>query len=46
MQHDLVVRGLSPRTQEAYLAAVTGLAKHYRQRPDTFSAQQVEDYLC
>ena len=45
MQHDLVVRGMSPRTQEAYLAAVTGLAKHYRQRPDTLSAQQVEDYI-
>jgi integrase/recombinase XerD len=45
MQHDLVVRGMSPRTQEAYLAAVTGLAKHYRQRPDTLRAQQVEDYL-
>jgi len=45
MQHDLVVRGMSPRTQEAYLAAVTGLAKHYRQRPDTLSVQQVEDYI-
>jgi integrase/recombinase XerD len=45
MEHDLVVRGMSPRTQEAYLAAVTGLAKHYRQRPDMLSGQQVEDYL-
>lgn len=44
-QHDWVVRGLSPRTQEAYLAAVSGLAKPYRQRPDTLSAPQVEDYL-
>jgi site-specific recombinase XerD len=46
MQHDLVLRGMSPRTQEAYLAAVTGLAKHYRQRPDMLRVQQVEDYLC
>src|SRR5882672_5615637 len=45
MQHDLVVRGMSPRTQEAYLAAVKGLAQHYRQRPDTLSAPQVEGYL-
>jgi integrase/recombinase XerD len=45
MQHDLVVRGMSPRTQEAYLAAVKGLAPHYRQRPDTLGAQQVEDYV-
>jgi integrase/recombinase XerD len=45
MQHDLVVRGMSPRTQEAYLAAVKGLAQHYRQRPDTLSEQQVEGYV-
>lgn len=45
MQHDLVVRGMSPRTQEAYLAAVKGLAQHYHQRPDVLSAQQIEDYL-
>ena len=45
MQHDLVVRGMSPRTQEAYLAAVKGLAQYYHQRPDTLSRHQVEDYL-
>src|SRR5712692_1917626 len=45
MQHDLVVRGMSPRTQEAYLAEVAGLAKHYHQRPDILSAQQVEGYV-
>jgi len=45
MQHDLVVRGLSPRTQEAYLAAVAGLAKHYQHRPDTLSVQQIEGYI-
>jgi integrase/recombinase XerD len=45
MQHDLVVRGMSSRTQEAYLAAVKGVAQHYRQRPDTLSAQQVEGYV-
>jgi len=45
MEHDLVVRGMSPRTQEAYLAAVKGLAQHYHQRPDTLSTQQVEGYI-
>jgi len=45
MQHDLVVRGMSPRTQEAYLAAVKGLAQYYHQPPDTLSAQQVEGYV-
>ena len=43
--HDLVVRGLSPRTHEAYLAAVQGLAQHYHQRPDTLSTQHVEGYI-
>jgi len=27
------LRRFSPRTQEAYLAAVAGLAKHYKQSP-------------
>jgi site-specific recombinase XerD len=45
MQHDLVVRGMSSRTQEAYLAAVKGLAQYYRQRPDALSTQQVEGYI-
>jgi integrase/recombinase XerD len=45
MQHALVVRGMSPRTQEAYLVAVKGLAQHYCRRPDTLSAPQVEGYV-
>jgi site-specific recombinase XerD len=45
MRHDLVVRGMSPRTQGAYLAAVASLAKHYHQRPDSLSVQQVEGYV-
>ena len=45
MHHALVVRGLSPRTQEAYLAAVRGLAKYYHQRPDTLSEQQIQAYV-
>src|SRR5262249_55167089 len=45
MHHALVVRGMSPRTQEAYLAAGKGLAQHYHQRPDTLSAQRVEGYV-
>lgn len=45
MEHDLVVRGMSSRTQEAYLAAVKGLAQYYRQRPDALSPQQVEGYI-
>jgi len=45
MRHALVVRGMSPRTQEAYLAAVQGLAQHYRQRPDALSEPQIEGYI-
>jgi len=45
MQHDLVVRGMSQRTEEPYLAAVAGLAKHYHQRPDTLSEPQGEGYV-
>jgi len=36
---------MSWRPQEAYLAAVKGLAQHYRQRPDALRAQQVEGYI-
>ena len=45
MHHELVVRGLSPRTQEAYLAAVRGLAKYSHQRPDTLSELQIQAYV-
>jgi site-specific recombinase XerD len=45
MQQALVVRGMSPRTQEAYLAAVQGLVQHYHQRPDTLSEGQLHAYI-
>jgi integrase/recombinase XerD len=45
MDGDLVVRGMSVRTREAYLGAVAGLAKHYGRRPDQISEQAVQDYL-
>jgi site-specific recombinase XerD len=45
MDGDLVVRGMSVRTREAYLGAVAGLAKHYRRSPDTLSEQEVQNYL-
>lgn len=41
----LVVRGMAERTQEAYIGAVAGLARHYRRSPDTLSAEQVQGYL-
>ena len=45
MQQALILRGMAPRTQEAYLTAVHGLAKYYRQRPDTLSEVQVQAYI-
>jgi integrase/recombinase XerD len=41
----MVLRGLSPRTQESYADAIYGMAKHYRRDPAQCSAQQVEAYL-
>jgi site-specific recombinase XerD len=42
---ELVLRGMSPRTQEAYIHQVYHLAKYYRQSPDGLTDQQVRAYL-
>jgi hypothetical protein len=42
MDGDLVVRGMSVRTREAYLGAVAGLAKYYGRRPDRVSEAEVQ----
>ena len=42
---DLIIRGLSENTQKSYVQSVTGLARHYRRRPDLLSAQEVQGYL-
>jgi hypothetical protein len=39
------LKNLSPRTQRAYLAAVKGLARHYRQSPTAIGKEMIEDYL-
>jgi integrase/recombinase XerD len=46
MEQDLLIRGLSPLTQEAYIRAVVGLTKYYGRAPDTLSAQEVQAYLA
>ena len=46
MEQDLLVRGLSPLTQEAYIRAVVGLTTYYGRAPDTLSAQEVQAYLA
>jgi len=45
MDEDMVVRGMAERTRESYLAAVTGLATHYRRSPDAISDAEVQAYL-
>jgi len=45
MDDDMIVRGLAARTRESYLAAVTGLAKHYRRSPDQISDEEIQAYL-
>jgi integrase/recombinase XerD len=45
MDEDMVVRGMATRTRETYLAAVTGLAKHFRRSPDQISDEEVQAYL-
>ena len=39
------LKNLSPHSKRTYLAAVTSLAKHYRQSPEKITDQMIEDYL-
>ena len=41
----MVQRGFSPRTQESYVDAIHGMAKHYRRDPAEYTAQEVQAYL-
>lgn len=45
MDADMVVRGMSERTRESYLAAVSAMAKHYRRSPEQLSEVEVQRYL-
>ena len=45
MLDNMTVRGLSENTKKNYINSVTGLVRHYRRRPDTIEAQEVQDYL-
>jgi len=46
MIRDMTLRGFSPRTHQAYIAAVVGLAKHYRRSPDQLTNDEVQAYLA
>ena len=46
MIRDMTLRGFSPRTHQAYLGAVVGLAKYYRRSPDQLTNDEVQAYLA
>jgi site-specific recombinase XerD len=45
MVEDMQLRGLAPKTQEAYLRAVRQLAAYYDQPPDQISEEQLRQYF-
>jgi len=42
---DLQLRGLSPRTQDAYVRVVRQLAEHYGKSPDVLTEEELRQYL-
>ena len=46
MIRDMARRGFSPRTHEAYVAAVVRLAKFYHRAPDHLTNDEVQAYLA
>jgi hypothetical protein len=45
MTEDMQLRGLAPRTQEAYVSAVEQRARHYRKSPDEIDEEELRQYL-
>ncbi len=41
----LVLNRLAPKTQDAYIGAVTGLAQYYKKSPDVLNDEQIQQYL-
>src|SRR5258708_13265986 len=41
----LTLRGHSPKTHEAYIASVAGLARYYKRSPDGISDEEIKTYL-
>jgi site-specific recombinase XerD len=41
----LILNRLAQKTQDAYLNAVAGLAKHYNQSPEQLTNEQIQQYL-
>jgi integrase/recombinase XerD len=45
MLEDLQLRGLAPKTQQCYVAAVHQLAQYYRRPPDQLSEEELRQYF-
>ena len=45
MQRDLQLRGLSVRTQEAYLTQVRDFARYFKKSPDQLGESEIKEYL-
>lgn len=45
MTENMQLRGLAPKTQKAYLGAVSKLGKFYQKSPDLLSSEEVRAYL-
>lgn len=45
MQADLQLRGLSPKTQKAYLSQVRNFARYFKRSPDQLGENEVKEYL-
>ena len=45
MDDDMVLRGLKPKTRQAYLGSVRDLAKYHRRSPDELTDKDVQAYL-
>jgi integrase/recombinase XerD len=45
MIEEMRLRNFSPRTQECYLGAMIGLAKHYHRSPDQLTQEELRAYL-
>ncbi|MBM3471445.1 MAG: hypothetical protein FJX73_11745 [Armatimonadetes bacterium] len=46
MIRDMALRGFSPRTHQAYIGAVVGLAKYYGRSPAQIGNDEVQAYLA
>lgn len=45
MQRDLQLRGLSPKTQRAYLDKARDFARYFKQAPDQLGEEKIREYL-